>query len=369
MWASDVRSAPRAGGGSAACASGLPALLPDTPAVVHAYGFPRWKWPIVRQCFPGRRVEFVQRGEPVPALTWLVLWGTEQVPPDVRSDVRILRVEDGFLRSAGLGADLVRPVSWVVDGQGIYYDATHPSDLEATLNGERFDAALLARATALRRRIVQARLSKYNVGFRSWTRPQGHSRVILVPGQVESDASIAFGVGSVRTNIGLLRAVRSANPDAYLVYKPHPDVLARLRVAGQGERAASQWCDEVVADVDIAELLEAVDEVHVLTSLAGFEALLRGKSVTCYGQPFYSGWGLTNDITPNLRRCRRLSIDELVAGALIRYPLYLSRDGKRLITPEEALDTLQSWRAQTRGREPWWRGIYRVFLRRIAGVR
>jgi len=66
-----------------------------------------------------------------------------------------------------------------------------------------------------------------------------------------------------------------------------------------------------------------VDEVHVNTSLAGFEALLRDKRVTTYGVPFYAGWGLTNDLGPvPTRRTARRSIDELVAAALILYPRY-----------------------------------------------
>ena len=40
-------------------------------------------------------------------------------------------------------------------------------------------------------------------------------------------------------------------------------------------------------------LLGIVDEVHTLTSLTGFEALLRGIEVHAYGGPFYAGWGLT----------------------------------------------------------------------------
>jgi capsular polysaccharide export protein len=125
----------------------------------------------------------------------------------------------------------------------------------------------------------------------------------------------------------------------------------------------------IVTDAAMGDLLMAVDEVHVLTSLAGFEALLRGKPVTCYGQQFYSGWGLTHDLFPNARRCRSLTLDELVAVALIKYPLYLSRISKKLITPEQALDELLSWRAKSGGRTPWWREVIRVFLRRIIGVR
>ncbi len=71
-----------------------------------------------------------------------------------------------------------------------------------------------------------------------------------------------------------------------------------------------QWCDEVVTDCSIGELLSAVDEVHVLTSLAGFEALQRSKRVVTYGQPFYAGWGLTDDAYPVTRRARKLSLDE-----------------------------------------------------------
>jgi capsular polysaccharide export protein len=67
-----------------------------------------------------------------------------------------------------------------------------------------------------------------------------------------------------------------------------------------------------------------VDEVHVNTSLAGFEALLRGKCVTTHGVPFYAGWGLTRDLGPvPVRRTARRSLDELVAATLLQYPRYL----------------------------------------------
>ena len=345
------------------------ARFPEMPEVLYVYQFPYWKWPVVRQCFPGRLVVFAERVNSVPPASWLVLWGMCPEPDGLSPDVCVLRLEDGFLRSVGLGADLIRPLSWVIDGRGMYYDATKPSDLEVLFATSTFDEELLSRAASLRSRIVAAGLTKYNVGEACWLRPPYASRVILVPGQVESDASLAFGASGVNTNMGLLIAVREANADAYLVYKPHPDVFARLRATGQGEQEAYRWCDEVLTNVAMGDLLMAVDEVHVLTSLAGFEALLRGKSVTCYGQPFYSGWGLTHDLVPDARRTRSLTLDELVAVALIKYPLYLSRDGKKLITPEHALDELLSWRARSGGGTPWWREIIRIFLRRIIGVR
>ena len=82
--------------------------------------------------------------------------------------------------------------------------------------------------------------------------------------------------------------------------------------------------DRIVGELPISSLIAMVDEVHVNTSLAGFEALLRGKSVTTYGVPFYAGWGLTHDLGPvPSRRTARRTLDELVAAALVLYPRYL----------------------------------------------
>lgn len=341
--------------------------MPAAEQPIYALDFSFWKRPYVRQFFQGRPIRFVEKPESAPAGSTLIVWGMRDAELVLLDGVNVLRIEDGFIRSVGLGADLIRPISWVVDDLGIYYDATRPSRLERILIDTAFDDAALRRALALRERIVASRLTKYNVGTGAWQRPGSGQRVILVPGQVETDASITYGapegVCRVRRNMDLLRAVREANPDAWVVYKPHPDVLAGLRVKGLDEDAALRWCDEQVIDVSMGELLDRVDEVHVLTSLAGFEALLRGKRVVCYGQPFFAGWGLTEDIAPLPRRRRRLSLAELVAGALIEYPRYVSRSGQ-LITPEQALDELLAWRAEG-SVLPWWRKPLRLILQRF----
>ncbi len=337
--------------------------------VVYAVDFSHWKRTIVRDFFAGAEVVFVDRPEQAPADCVLVVWGSKPLPDCVGEGVRLLRLEDGFLRSVGLGADLIRPISWVADAKGIYYDSTRPSDLEHLLATTNFPADLVERACLLRQRIAATGMTKYNVGGAPWTAPGDARRVILVPGQVETDASIALGAPGEKTNLGLLRRVREANPDAHLLYKPHPDVVAGLRAAGAGEGSAAKWCDEVVTDASMGDLLGKVDEVHVLTSLAGFEALLRGRAVTCYGQPFYSGWGLTQDLIALPRRNRILRIDELVAGVLILYPRYMSRRSGALISPEQALDELLAWRERARPAVPWWRSAFRMVLRRVVGVR
>ncbi|HEU0202519.1 MAG TPA: beta-3-deoxy-D-manno-oct-2-ulosonic acid transferase [Burkholderiaceae bacterium] len=278
------------------------------------------------------------------------------------ADVRVLRVEDGFLRSVGLGADLVAPLSWVVDSRGIYYDPARSSDLEALLQSAPFPPEVLARAARFRERLVAAGLTKYNVGAGQWHRPRSDKVVVLVPGQVERDASVRLGGAEVKGNLALLQAVRRARPHAHILYKPHPDVVAGLRAAGANELDAHEFCDEILTDVSMSELLPHVDEVHVLTSLAGFEALVRGKPVSTYGQPFYAGWGLTRDAAPIARRTRRLSLDALVAGVLLLYPRYASRQG-HAISAEAALDELVAWREQALAQRGAWTEAMRMPMR------
>lgn len=337
------------------------------PATVYALGFSMYKKAIVRKFLQGSTVSFVRKENQVPDGAMLAGWGRKEIFSSEECNggkrrIRLMRMEDGFLRSVGLGADLVRPLSWVMDGRGIYYDATQQSDLEHLLQGRDFDQALIARAQALRKRLVSEGLTKYNVGDGRWRRPQG-KRVILVPGQVGSDASLTYGAPGIRGNLDLLRTVRASNSSAYVIYKPHPDVVAGLRCKGAGEDDAARWCDEVVVDVSMGELLPQIDEVHLLTSLAGFEALLRGKKVVCHGQPFYAGWGLTEDILPVIRRTRRLTLDELVAGVLILYPAYVSRTTGRFTSPERILDELLAWRERCPSGLPWWQTGLRWMLR------
>ncbi|MHC0054892.1 capsular polysaccharide biosynthesis protein [Actibacterium sp. D379-3] len=254
-----------------------------------------------------------------------------------------VRVEDGFLRSRGLGADLVPPLSLVTDDLGIYYDPGRESRLERLIAASAtLPAAELARAEALIARLVQAGLSKYNLGRPALPAlPEGHR--ILVPGQVEDDASILKGCGAEATNLDLLQRTRAENPQAVLIYKPHPDVEAGLRPGALPRDMVLTLADVVADRADPVALIQAVDAVWTLTSLLGFEALIRGVPVTCLGAPFYAGWGLTRDLGPvPARRQARPVLAGLVHAALIGYPRYFDPKTDRPCPVEVAVDRLDS---------------------------
>ena len=309
----------------------------ESEGVSHILGVQRWKDFHVRPFVQGDRSTVTYTMSADVALERqrrqggrIIVWSSRE-PDDLaeRCEAQratLVRMEDGFLRSVGLGANLEPPSSLVLDSRGVYYDPGRPSDLEHLLQTAEFDADVLAQAAALRLQIVERRLSKYNVGSAATGAPfaeAGDRLRVLVPGQVANDASVRRGGGLVKDNLGLLEAVRAARPDAFIVYKPHPDVEAGLRPGAVDPVRALALADSIAPRTSIAHLLEETQELHTLTSLAGFEALLKGLNVATYGLPFYAGWGLTEDREVCLRRSRRLQLDELIAAALVLYPRYV----------------------------------------------
>ncbi len=240
-------------------------------------------------------------------------------------NVALIRVEDGFVRSVGLGSNLVPPSSITVDRRGIHYDPTRPSDLETLLATADFPPPLIARAERLIGIILRSGISKYGGNDEHAFPPRmAGRRLVLVPGQVEDDMSVRLGGGGLTSNLDLLRRARALEPEAEIWFRPHPDVDAGHRKGAVRDADLLEHADRVVRGGGMARLLERVDGVHVLTSLTGFEALLRGRTVSCHGTPFYAGWGLTSDLAPvSQRRGRKLTLDQLVAAVLILYPRYL----------------------------------------------
>ncbi len=259
--------------------------------------------------------------------------------------IPVLRMEDGFIRSVGLGSNLVPPLSLVSDDMGIYFNPQTPSRLEHILQNHIFSESDLQTALALQNTLTQAEISKYNIGGEALNLPRDGRKVLLVPGQVEDDASIRYGSPEIYKNLDLLKKVRELNPDAYIIYKPHPDVVSGNRTGRITAEDSARYADQVAAEYDIIACLKAADEVHTMTSLSGFEALLRGKTVHCYGLPFYAGWGLTQDYLNIPRRKRRLALWELIAGTLIYYPDYVCPENRRIININTAIDILKKQKA------------------------
>ncbi len=333
------------------------------------YGFSRWKLPFVRRFVGFPETEFFikpktnckNRLHPnhfrVNLANPLLVWGLanyQKLTAKQKTDT-VYCMEDGFIRSNGLGATLIQPLSVVIDKQGIYYNATQPSDLETLLkNCPKLTQTETARVQALQKRLLSQKVSKYNVGNEEKSHQLSKldyvaSKKILIVGQVEDDLSVQYCGSKIKRNADLIKQVKEDNPFAYLIYKPHPDVEAGLRTGKVDKQTLSQ-VDMLALDIAMPDCLQCIDEVHTISSLTGFEALLRHKKVVCYGLPFYAGWGLTvdknKDIAPTsnylIRRQReqKLSLEQLIYCTLIKYPLYHLPNGYGLAQVEQVIDYL-----------------------------
>jgi len=326
------------------------------------FGFSRWKHPFmapyvgniasVRFINPlfgkGHLEKAISRG--LDEESRIYIWGKkafDEVEAYAREKkIPLWRVEDGFVRSVGLGSDLTQPYSLVMDSRGIYFDPTHESDLEHLLNFHPFTKEETDRAKRLCAHLIERRLSKYNTyGDAELSLPRD-KKIVLVPGQVEDDASIRYGAAGM-SNLELLKRTRENAPDAYIVFKPHPDVLAGNRRGGVAESEALRYCDRVVTEVSLESVLEHADEVHTMTSLVGFEAIIRGIKVYTYGLPFYAGWGLSSDAFSCDRRKRTLTADQLAAATLLLYPRYIDPETKELCEAEVTLEGIEEERRRS----------------------
>jgi capsular polysaccharide export protein len=330
-------------------------------ASAFVFGFSPWKehldtWLPERRVHRAERtlgkLEFYTRW--APRLLWspdsrVYVWGYKH--PEFleqfcrKYGIPLIRVEDGFLRSVGLGSTKAPPISLCFDSPVLYYDATAVSQLERLIETYPFDSdpGLLARARAGMELVLQTRLSKYNsaqaVDIAQIYGPK-RGRRVLVLGQVEGDMSILKGCANPIAPHDLVRMAASENPGAQIIYKPHPETLSGPRAAGaipQDVRDAALVLEQNIA---LADSFETIDQVYTITSLSGFEALLRGIKVTCLGMPFYAGWGPTEDRQACPRRRARRGVVEIFAAAYLLYPRYYDPRLKKKITFEEAVSLL-----------------------------
>lgn len=342
----------------------------DAPGVVVAFHMRNWKRDFLSHFFPHKHFHFADfhlsepgfRKHVLPVLASrdkpLVFVWSQNLPDFAARAIRDLGldvyfIEDGFVRSMAGHASRSAPFSLTLDRQRAYFDCRGPSDLEDLLNTYDFDAdpALLTRARQAIAAVLAGRLTKYNAPDASAapSPPESGSaqRRILVIGQVEEDASIRFGCDRPVSNNDLVRLAASENPGAEILYKPHPDVLNGVRRHLSDPAEVAHLCTILRGQVPLPDALEMADHVYTITSLSGFEALMRGKPVTVMGAPFYAGWGLTDDRQPMPRRNRALSVEAVFAAAYLLYPLYFDPDTGEATTLEAVLERVASRRPVT----------------------
>lgn len=265
----------------------------------------------------------------------MLAWGRK--PSALRAERRaralglpLLRIEDGFIRSFGTSQHFPS-LSLVSDSQGIYYDSTTPSDLETWLNEANDGPIDVITVESTMQSLLKHRLSKYNHAppVAPEIMPAGQEPIVLVLDQTLGDMSVLYGSASSATFARMLQAAVDENPGSQVWVKTHPEVssgrkrgyLTHVREINLPLGGRLHTIRQTVNPID---LLRRAYKVYAVTSGMGFEALLCGKPVRCFGLPWYAGWGLTTDEECCPRRTRTRTVSDMFHAAYLRYTRYLN---------------------------------------------
>lgn len=243
-----------------------------------------------------------------------------------RWGIPYVALEDGFLRSSSLGVEGDTPMSMVVDPIGIHYLADRPSRLENILQTPHtLSASELTTARELIALMRSSGIGKYNnAPDLSDDDLLGRDKpLILVVDQTYGDFSIPGGGLCEADFIRMLDEALALHPEADVRVRIHPDCIDGHKRSCLLDAARERGVTLESRHVSWASLARRARRVYVGTSQAGLEALIQGIPVTCFGLPFYAGWGLTDDRLAIPRRQARPSLEQLVAAAYIRYCRYV----------------------------------------------
>lgn len=250
-------------------------------------------------------------------------------------------LEDGFLRSV---ARCEPPRSLLIDPVGVYYDAGQPSLMEQAIAGG-IDAESACRARAIAAAWCTAGLSKYNhAPHFTGILPK---RYVLVADQCHGDLSVQRGLADAASFGAMVTAALGENPDCTVLVKVHPDVVSGRRSGYIPDSALADPRVQVVAtDCHPLRLVAGAEAVYAVTSLLGFEALMHGKRVRCFGMPFYAGWGLTEDAPKPPSRRRSAPLEALVHAAFVTVPRYVDPGSGEICEVEAAIASASRARSE-----------------------
>lgn len=267
----------------------------------------------------------------------------------VKRNVPFFLIEDGFIRSvytwcANVDSKSKSGISFVVDTSGFYFDGQISTDLEKLLNTYVVSPEEQEFAKQIIQKVVSNKISKYNNQPLEVSLPSAAKKKVLIIDQSYGDMSLIRGGVTDKVFQDMVCDAVKENPDAEILFKVHPDTLAKQEESG--------FINSIPKEVKLLNsyanpiaLLEQVDKVYVATSQMGFEALLCGKEVHVYGLPFYAGWGLTIDKIKCDRRTRTLNLYELFYIVYVVYSHYIDPVDNSSSDINKAIDFIISSRS------------------------
>jgi hypothetical protein len=263
----------------------------------------------------------------------------------------IIVLEDGFIRSINIGLSGEPSLSIIFDSHTAYYDATKASQLENLLNSDiKLNKETIDYCKKCISKIVMHRVSKYNrAPCYKLNLGNPNKRKILLVDQRYNKASVKYGLGDNSSFANMLQDALSHYNDYDIIIKRHPDAITGGKQSYFNKDLLSpfKYANNIFLyddDINPYALFDLVDDVFVCSSRMGFEALMAGKKVHCYGMPFYAGWGITEDKIVLDRRSKKRSVEEIFYFAYIVLSRYWNPDKNSIAKVDEIVDYITEHR-------------------------
>lgn len=181
---------------------------------------------------------------------------------------------------------------------GAHFDPAQPSDLEELLAHHPLDdTALLDRARGGMAQMAEAHLTKY-AGFDP-DMPAPEPGYVLVIDQTRGDASVTASGADRARFLEMLVFAQEEHPGARVIIKSHPETAQGYRAGHYGPEDTNDRITLLTDPISPWALFEGAVGVYTVSSQMGFGAIFAGHRPRVFGQPFYAGWGLTEDEFPS----------------------------------------------------------------------
>lgn len=249
-----------------------------------------------------------------------------------------LIVEDGLLVNDRNNTPFRQKLSVSFDDGSSWLEDTGLSS--RLVNTLQSDATLKrnesTRVTKLINRIIDNRLSKHNhypdvaIKIGGAERPK-----ILLIDNISAKADAEKIAHIQQAFKDMLRDVIAQYPDHDILVKTE---LPKTKYVALNVLTHLPQVYFIDFNIHTRSLLDIAEKVFVVNASEGFEALLLGKEVHCYGKPFYAGWGLTTDHVAIPERTAKRTVKEIFHFAYVVSSRYYLPTEDRACELEELVD-------------------------------
>lgn len=153
--------------------------------------------------------------------------------------------------------------------------------------------------------------------------PGGRKRIVIIDQSRKSKAELKKVFAAESTFRQMVLDAKEQHPGAAFFLLQPPSVLSGRKKGYLKKFALDNGVQVISEQVSSFSILAQADEVYTVSAKIGIDAVLLGKTVHCYGLPYYAGWGLTRDKIACARRNIKIKREELFAALCLFFTRYL----------------------------------------------